>query len=166
MLWLISDLFPGIFLFQSQPEYLLIWLWPLQLICSRYVLVLQTWLRTRQLGRRTQNDATAGGMCSPLTTSGIIFRLSEAREPQDWGWAHTRPDILLLWRCKITRSTRVGGETLIYFALRPEFPHVVPNDAAAHPENQCPCLPNKRGHPFSCRSRTWRFAQIKENERS
>lgn len=39
----------------------------------------------------------------------------------------------------------MGGETLIYFTLRLEFPHVVPNDAASRPENQCPGLPNKRG---------------------
>jgi len=39
----------------------------------------------------------------------------------------------------------VGGETLIYFTLRLEFPHVAPNDAASHPANQCPCLPAERG---------------------
>lgn len=39
----------------------------------------------------------------------------------------------------------MGGETLIYFTLRLEFPHVVPNDAVTRPENQCPGLPNKRG---------------------
>jgi hypothetical protein len=39
----------------------------------------------------------------------------------------------------------VGGEPLIYFTLRLEFPHVVPNDAASRPENQCPGLPNERG---------------------
>lgn len=39
----------------------------------------------------------------------------------------------------------MGGETLIYFTLRLEFPHVAPNDAASHPANQCPWLPTERG---------------------